>query len=135
MGSNDSLSGLCIRGFSCPEITSVILPREKLTIESSYKLSITKVPSLLSFQFIQVELGIESPDIVPEVMGSVDEELRTYERSPNAGNASPFACSEAVRIPTTCYFKDKSMLDALKLFQRARVHYKMMAEKESSSGN
>eukprot|EP00798_Chlamydomonas_sp_ICE-L_P031054 gene31054-7148_t len=127
MASSNSSSGRCIRGFSCSESASVSVSRE-----ISYKLSIAKVPSLLSFQ---LQLGIESPDIVPDVTDcpESDEECRTHERSPIAENTLPFACSEAVCIPTTCYFKEKSMIEAQKLFQRARIHYKIMAEKESSS--
>eukprot|EP00798_Chlamydomonas_sp_ICE-L_P031057 gene31057-7151_t len=129
MASNDSSSGRCIRGFSCSKSTTV-----SVSLGSSCKPSIPTESSLLSFQ---LKLGIESPDIVPDETGPVksDEECHTCKPSPVAENTIPLNCPNAIRVPTTCYFKEKSMIEAQKLFQRDRIHYIIMAEKESSSCN
>eukprot|EP00798_Chlamydomonas_sp_ICE-L_P010485 gene10485-8450_t len=130
MASNDPLvSGRCIRGFSCSKSTIV-----SVSLGSSCKPIIPTELSLLSFQ---LKLGIESPDIVPDETGFVksDEECRTYTLCPVAEYTVPLNCSESIRVPTTCYFKEKSMIEAQKLFQRNRIHYIIKAEKEASSCN
>lgn len=46
-------------------------------------------------------------------------------------SSTQFTRSSPVDIPTTCVFQDKAMVDALHLFQRARLQYRIMSEQQS----